>query len=70
MWGSREGRHDAARRSSSWEEAATTAITTAGASVRDLRVAEVTKQDDVVVGDDGGLVYRTKLQLSFKYASE
>jgi dodecin len=38
-------------------------------SVRDLRVAEVTKQD-IVVGDDGALVYRTKIQLSFKYESE
>jgi flavin-binding protein dodecin len=53
----------------SWEEAAAEAITTAGGSVRDLRVAEVTKQD-VVVGDSGSLVYRTKLQLSFKYESE
>ena len=52
--------------SSSWEEAAAEAISTAGASVRDLRVAEVTKQD-IVVGDEGGLLYRTKLQLSFKY---
>jgi hypothetical protein len=55
--------------SSSWEEAAAEAITTAGGSLRDLRVAEVTKQD-VVVGDDGGLVYRTKVQLSFKYEKE
>ena len=55
--------------SSSWEDAAGEAIRTAGSSLRDLRVAEVTKQD-VVVGDDGGLVYRTKLQLSFKYESE
>jgi flavin-binding protein dodecin len=55
--------------SSSWEEAAAEAIRTAGASVRDLRVAEVTKQD-VVVGDEGGLLYRTKLQLSFKYESQ
>lgn len=54
---------------SSWEEAAAEAITTAGGSVRELRVAEVTRQD-VVVGDDGGLVYRTKLQLSFKYESK
>lgn len=52
--------------STSWEEAAAEAISTAGSSVRDLRVAEVTKQD-VVVGDDGQLVYRTKIQLSFKY---
>ena len=51
------------------EEAAAEAITTAGGSVRDIRVAEVTKQD-IVVGDGGGLVYRTKIQLSFKYASE
>lgn len=55
--------------SSSWEDAAAEAIATAGASVRDLRVAEVTKQD-IVVGDDGGLVYRTKIELSFKYESE
>jgi flavin-binding protein dodecin len=53
----------------SWEEAAAEAITTAGGSLRDLRVAEVTKQD-VVVGDAGDLVYRTKIQLSFKYESE
>ncbi|HYN75801.1 MAG TPA: dodecin family protein [Candidatus Limnocylindria bacterium] len=53
----------------SWEEAAAEAITTAGGSLRDLRVAEVTKQD-VVVGDNGDLVYRTKVQLSFKYESE
>jgi dodecin len=37
--------------------------------LRDLRVAEVIKQD-VVVGDGGDLVYRTKVQLSFKYESE
>ena len=55
--------------SSSWEEAAAEAITTAGGSVRDLRVAEVTKQD-VVVGEDGSLIYRTKIQLSFKYESQ
>ena len=53
---------------SSWEEAAA-AITTAGGSVRDIRVAEVTKQD-IVVSDGGGLIYRTKIQLSFKYESE
>ena len=53
----------------SWEEAAAEAISTAGSSLRDLRVAEVTKQD-VVVGDAGDLVYRTKIQLSFKYESE
>ena len=53
----------------SWEEAAAEAIGTAGGSLRDLRVAEVSKQD-VVVGDDGSLLYRTKIQLSFKYETE
>jgi len=52
--------------STSWEEAAAEAIKTAAGSLRDLRVAEVTKQD-VVVGETGDLVYRTKVQLSFKY---
>jgi len=55
--------------SSSWEEAAAEAIATAGGSVRDIRVAEVTKQD-IVVGDDEDLLYRTKVQLSFKYESD
>jgi dodecin len=50
----------------SWEEAAADAISTARQSVRDLRVAEVIKQD-IHVGDGGELIYRTKLQLSFKY---
>jgi flavin-binding protein dodecin len=54
---------------SSWEEAAADAIRTAGGSLRDLRVAEVSKQD-VLVGEDGSLVYRTKIQLSFKYEAE
>jgi flavin-binding protein dodecin len=55
--------------STSWEEAAAEAISTARGSVRDIRVAEVTKQD-IAVGDDGELLYRTKVQLSFKYESE
>lgn len=53
----------------SWEEAAAEAITTAGGSVRDMRVAEVIQQD-VVIGDEGSLLYRTKVQLSFKYETE
>jgi dodecin len=53
----------------SWEEAAADAIKTAGQSVRDLRVAEVVKQD-VLVADGGQLIYRTKIQLSFKYEHE
>ncbi|HYN30095.1 MAG TPA: dodecin family protein [Dermatophilaceae bacterium] len=53
----------------SWEEAAKEAVTTAAGSVRDLRVAEVTKQD-VQIGDAGELIFRVKLQLSFKYESQ
>ena len=50
----------------SWEEAAASAVAKARESLRDLRVAEVTKQD-LDIGDDGGLTYRTKLSVSFKY---
>ncbi|MEN2738930.1 dodecin family protein [Microbacterium sp. X-17] len=54
---------------SSWEDAAREAISTAAESLHDLRIAEVTKQD-VVVGDDETLLFRVRLQLSFKYAPE
>ena len=50
----------------SWEDAASVAINTASQSVRDLRVAEVIEQD-LTVREGGGLTYRTKLRLSFKY---
>lgn len=54
---------------SSWEDAARAAISTAAGSLHDLRIAEV-KQQDVVISDDGSLLFRTRLQLSFKYAPE
>jgi flavin-binding protein dodecin len=50
----------------SWEDAATTAVRTAKGSLRDLRVAEVVKQD-LDLGDGDEVTYRVKLQLSFKY---
>ncbi len=50
----------------SWEEAAKNAVETAGASLRDLRVAEVLKLD-VKIEDGKVAAYRTRLQLSFKY---
>jgi flavin-binding protein dodecin len=50
----------------SWEDAATTAVKTAKGSLRDLRVAEVVKQD-IDLGDGDEITYRVKLQLSFKY---
>jgi dodecin len=42
------------------------AVETAGKSLRDLRIAEVTKMD-LKVEDGKVLAYRTKLALSFKY---
>ena len=50
----------------SWEDAAVAAIKAASGTLRDLRVAEVVEQD-IQVGEDGALTYRTKLQVSFKY---
>ena len=55
--------------SSSWEEAAAEAVKTAGETLRDLRVAEVVEQD-IHLDESGGITYRTKLQLSFKYEHE
>jgi dodecin len=55
--------------STSWEEAAAEAVKTAGETIRDLRVAEVVKQD-IHLDEDGRITYRTKLQLSFKYEHE
>jgi hypothetical protein len=53
----------------SWEDAAAEAIRTAAGTLRDLRVAEVVKQD-IHLDEGGGITYRTKLQLSFKYEPE
>ncbi len=52
--------------SSSWEDAARKAVELAGNSLRDLRVAEVTKMD-MKVQDGKVISYRTRVQLSFKY---
>lgn len=51
---------------SSWEDAARNAVETAGKSLRDLRIAEVSKLDMKV--EAGKVVaYRARVQLSFKY---
>ena len=52
----------------SWEDAATKAVETASRTLRDLRIAEVVKQDMKV---ENGKVkaYRTRMLLSFKYES-
>ena len=53
----------------SWEDAAKTALETAGKSLEDLRVAEVTKQD-VTVENGKISQYRVRLNISFKYHTE
>ncbi len=50
----------------SWEEAARSAVETAAKSLRDLRIAEVSKLDMRI---EGGKVvaFRARISLSFKY---
>ena len=52
--------------SNSWEEAAKNAVKTASKSLRDLRIAEVTKLD-VKIEDGKVTQFRARLSLSFKY---
>lgn len=49
----------------SWEDAAVTAVNIAKETLRDLRVAEVVEQDLDLAGDE--VIFRTKLSISFKY---
>ncbi|HZO59015.1 MAG TPA: dodecin family protein [Solirubrobacterales bacterium] len=52
--------------SESWEAAARHAVETAANTVRDLRVAEVVRQDVTI--ENGKIAnYRVRLDLSFKY---
>ena len=50
----------------SWEDAGRRAVETAAGSLRDLRVAEVTKMD-MRVENGKVLAFRTRVALSFKY---
>lgn len=53
----------------SWEKAAAAAVNRAGQSLRDLRIAEVTKLDMQL--KDGRIdAYRAKVRISFKYEGE
>ena len=52
----------------SWESAARNAVETAAQTVRDLRIAEVLRQD-VTVGEGGVVNFRIRLAISFKYSS-
>ena len=49
----------------SWADAAKNAVAAASKSLRDLRVAEVDRLDVKIEG--GKLIYRAKLNVSFKY---
>jgi len=49
----------------SWEDAAKTAIETAGASLEELRIAEVTRLD-LTVENGKVKTFRTRLNVSFK----
>ena len=50
----------------SWEAAARSAVETAAGTVRELRVAEVVRQD-VTIENGQITAYRVRLALSFKY---
>ncbi len=53
----------------SWEDAARQAVETASRSLRDLRVAEISKLDMKI--EKGKVVaYRARVSLSFKYQKE
>jgi len=52
----------------SWEDAGRRAVEIAASSLRDLRVAEVTKRD-MKVETGKVTAYRTRVALSFKYES-
>lgn len=55
--------------SESWEKAAAAAVSKAGSSLRDLRIAEIAELDMVL--EDGGVsAYRAKVNVSFKYDGE
>jgi flavin-binding protein dodecin len=53
----------------SWEDAAKNAVETAGKSLRELRVAEITKLD-MKIEKGKVTAFRARVQLSFKYEYE
>ena len=53
----------------SWEEAAKNAVDKASKTLRDLRVAEISKLD-LKIEDGKVAAYRAKVNLSFKYGGE
>lgn len=53
----------------SWEDAAKNAVETAGKSLRNLRIAEISKLD-MKVENGNVTAYRARVNLSFKYGGE
>lgn len=53
----------------SWEDAARNAVETAAKSLRNLRIAEISKLD-MKVEDGKVTAYRARVNLSFKYGGE
>jgi flavin-binding protein dodecin len=52
--------------SESWEAAARNAVETAAGTIRDLRIAEVVREDVTI--ENGKITsYRVRLNISFKY---
>ena len=55
--------------SESWEQAAKNPVEAAGESVRELRIAEVVRQD-VTIEDGKVSGFRVRLGISFKYEKQ
>jgi flavin-binding protein dodecin len=53
----------------SWEDAAKSAVETAGKSLRDLRIAEITKLD-MTIQNSKVTAFRARVNVSFKYIRE
>ena len=53
---------------SSWEDAARNAVETAGKSLKELRIAEISKLD-MKIEDGKVTAFRARVALSFKYES-
>lgn len=53
----------------SWEKAAKNAVETAGKTLKNLRIAEIS-QMDMKVEDNMVTAYRARVKLSFKYGTD
>jgi flavin-binding protein dodecin len=59
--------HRSGRRQLPWEQATKNAVEKVSETVRDLRIAEVVRQDVTI---DGGKVSEFRIRLAFKYDKE